>query len=46
MLDTTQTYDVALLGYYTKDRIISAAGARLVDGGACNYGANEQPGWG
>lgn len=40
MADTTQTYDVALLGHYTKDTIVSAAGTRIVDGGACNYGAN------
>ncbi len=33
-------YDVALLGHYTKDTIVSAAGTRIVDGGACNYGAN------
>lgn len=40
MADTTQTYDIALLGHYTKDTIVSAAGTRIVDGGACNYGAN------
>ncbi len=33
------TYDIALLGNYTKDTIVSAAGTRLVDGGAFNYGA-------
>jgi sugar/nucleoside kinase (ribokinase family) len=37
---TTKTYDVALLGHYTKDTIVSASGTRIVDGGACNYGAN------
>lgn len=40
MVNTTQVYDVALLGHYTKDTIVSAAGTRIVDGGACNYGAN------
>ena len=34
------TYDIALLGHYTKDTIVSASGTRVVDGGACNYGAN------
>jgi len=33
-------YDVAFLGHYTKDTIDSSAGTRVVDGGACNYGAN------
>jgi len=33
-------YDIILLGHYTKDTIVSAAGTRVVDGGACNYGAN------
>nr|MBC7243879.1 hypothetical protein [Chloroflexota bacterium] len=33
-------YDVAFIGHYTKDTIVSAAGTRVVDGGACNYGAN------
>ena len=33
-------YDVAFLGNYTKDTIVSAAGTRLVDGGAFNYGAH------
>ena len=46
MLDTTQTYNVVLLGYYTKDTIISAAGARLIDDGDCNYGANVEAGMG
>ena len=35
-----KVYDVALLGHYTKDTIVSASGTRIVDGGACNYGAN------
>jgi len=33
-------YDVALIGHYTKDTIVSAAGTRVVDGGAFNYGAH------
>jgi sugar/nucleoside kinase (ribokinase family) len=32
-------YEIAFLGNYTKDSIVSAAGPRLVDGGAFNYGA-------
>jgi sugar/nucleoside kinase (ribokinase family) len=33
-------YDIAFLGHYTKDTIVSAAGTRVVDGGAFNYGAH------
>lgn len=33
-------YDVAFVGNYTKDIIVSAAGTRSVDGGAFNYGAH------
>ncbi|NIV28661.1 MAG: hypothetical protein GWN58_03820 [Anaerolineae bacterium] len=36
----TKPLDIVFLGNYTKDTIISAAGTRLVDGGACNYGAH------
>ncbi len=36
----TQPFDIAFLGNYTKDTVISAAGTRLVDGGAFNYGAH------
>ena len=32
-------YDIAFLGNYTKDTIVSASGTRVVDGGAFNYGA-------
>ncbi|HSJ53339.1 MAG TPA: PfkB family carbohydrate kinase [Anaerolineae bacterium] len=32
--------DIAFLGNYTKDTIVSAAGTRAVDGGAFNYGAH------
>jgi sugar/nucleoside kinase (ribokinase family) len=35
-----KNYDIAFLGNYTKDMIVSAAGTRLVDGGAFNYGAH------
>jgi sugar/nucleoside kinase (ribokinase family) len=37
---TQQTYDIAFLGHYTKDTIISAEGTRVVDGGAFNYGSH------
>jgi sugar/nucleoside kinase (ribokinase family) len=40
MIDSTKSYDIAFLGHYTKDTIVSASGTRVVDGGACNYGAN------
>jgi len=33
-------YEIAFLGNYTKDTIVSAAGTRIVDGGAFNYGAH------
>jgi sugar/nucleoside kinase (ribokinase family) len=39
-VNTTRIYDIALLGHYTRDTIVSESGARVVDGGACNYGAN------
>ncbi len=35
-----KTYDIAFLGHYTKDTIVSAEGTRVVDGGAFNYGAH------
>jgi sugar/nucleoside kinase (ribokinase family) len=35
-----QPFDIAFLGNYTKDTIVSAAGRRVVDGGAFNYGAH------
>lgn len=38
-MNSTKVYDLALLGHYTKDTIVSASGVRLVDGGAFNYGA-------
>jgi sugar/nucleoside kinase (ribokinase family) len=33
-------HDITFLGNYTKDTIVSAAGTRMVDGGAFNYGAH------
>jgi len=33
-------YDIAFLGHYTKDTIVSASGTRTIDGGAAFYGAN------
>lgn len=35
-----QPYDVAYIGNYTKDTIVSPAGVRYVDGGAVNYAAH------
>ena len=34
------TCDIAFIGHYTKDTIVSASGTRIVDGGAFNYGAH------
>jgi sugar/nucleoside kinase (ribokinase family) len=36
----TRGYDIAFLGHYTQDTIVSASGVRVVDGGAFNYGAH------
>jgi sugar/nucleoside kinase (ribokinase family) len=36
----TKTYDIAFLGHYTKDTIVSSEGTRRVDGGAFNYGSH------
>jgi sugar/nucleoside kinase (ribokinase family) len=33
-------YEIAFLGHYTKDTIVSAEGTRGVDGGAFNYGSH------
>ncbi len=33
-------YDLVVIGNYTKDTIVSAAGTRMVDGGGFNYGAH------
>ncbi len=35
-----QTYDIAFLGNYTQDTIVSATSTHVVDGGAFNYGAH------
>ena len=40
MESTAKFYDIAFIGHYTKDTIVSAKGTRIVDGGAFNYGAN------
>ena len=36
----TDLYDIAFLGHYTKDTIVSREGTRIVDGGAFNYGSH------
>jgi len=40
MKNTDKLYDIAFIGHYTKDTIVSSSGIRVVDGGAFNYGAN------
>jgi sugar/nucleoside kinase (ribokinase family) len=40
METNTIFYDIAFIGHYTKDTIVSSTGIRVVDGGAFNYGAN------
>ena len=40
MKNIDKLYDIAFLGHYTKDTIVSSSGIRVVDGGAFNYGAN------
>jgi len=40
MVNKTKFYDIAFIGHYTKDTIVSSSGIRIVDGGAFNYGAN------
>jgi len=40
MESTAKFYDIAFIGHYTKDTIVSASGIRVIDGGAFNYGAN------
>ncbi len=39
-MSVNKVYDIAFLGHYTKDTIISAEGTRVVDGGAFNYGSH------
>jgi sugar/nucleoside kinase (ribokinase family) len=36
----SESYDLAFVGHYTKDIIVSDVGQRVVDGGAFNYGAH------
>ncbi|HEC92164.1 MAG TPA: hypothetical protein ENI51_04090 [Candidatus Atribacteria bacterium] len=40
MKNTDRQYDIAFIGHYTKDTIVSSSGIRIADGGAFNYGAN------
>jgi len=40
MNTTPPSYDIVMIGNYTKDTIISPAGTRFVDGGGMNYAAN------
>ena len=40
MKNTDKLYDIAFIGHYTKDTIVSSTGTRVVDGGAFNYGSN------
>ncbi len=40
MENTAKFYDIAFIGHYTKDTIVSSVGTRIVDGGAFNYGSN------
>jgi len=40
MENTKKFYDIAFIGHYTKDTIVSSTGTRVVDGGAFNYGSN------
>lgn len=40
MISEKILYDIAFLGHYTKDTIVSSTGTRVVDGGAFNYGSN------
>lgn len=37
---TIKKYDIACIGNYTKDTIVSSSGTRHVDGGAVNYAAH------
>jgi sugar/nucleoside kinase (ribokinase family) len=40
MTERRQTFDVATLGNYTKDTIVTAAGTQHADGGGVNYSAH------
>jgi len=39
-MDGNSTYDIVIIGNYTKDTIVSASGTSMVDGGGFNYGAH------
>jgi len=39
-ITTAKFYDIAFIGHYTKDTIVSASGIIIINGGAFNYGAN------
>ncbi len=39
-MENQKMYDIVIIGNYTKDTIVSAAGTRYVDGGGFNYGAH------
>jgi sugar/nucleoside kinase (ribokinase family) len=38
--ESLRPYDIAIIGNYCKDTIVSAAGTRYADGGGFNYGAH------
>lgn len=40
MTESDLSFDIVLLGNYTKDTITSSSGRRVVDGGGFNYGAH------
>ena len=40
MKSTNSVYDLAIIGNYTKDKIVSPTGTRYVDGGGFNYGVH------
>lgn len=40
MKSTNPVYDLAIIGNYTKDKIVSPTGTRYVDGGGFNYGVH------
>jgi len=40
MASQTKSYDIIILGNYTKDTVITPAGTRHLDGGGFNYGAH------
>jgi len=40
MAMSEEEWDVVFVGHYTRDTVVSAAGTRVVDGGAFNYGAH------